>query len=314
MLALRSALPRVLRPVVRVRAASSSFVQPSERPASVGVSFAKDAAGSLPGVDVIAVAVRAADVNGVSWTAWDELLGGGLSSLAREAAEDGAAWDAGKALSGRVSLGGSSKRLFLFGLGQAAAGEKLKSFGAAAGAHAREAKAARMRLVVLGSEELSRDAVAAVVSGVNFGAFVDSRFKSKPAVRALSDVSFSQAVAFEGLDGVMRGASFASGTLLARQLVNAPPNVLTPAALAEAALQLARDSPDVLRCTVLGREECEERGMGAFLGVSAASDEPPKFIHLTYTPPGGAAEGAQTIALVGKGLTFDSGGYNLKGA
>ena len=53
--------------------------------------------------------------------------------------------------------------------------------------------------------------------------------------------------------------------------------------------------------------------MGSYLGVSEASDEPPKFIHLTYRPAGGAeATGNKVIALVGKGLTFDSGGYNLK--
>ena len=50
--------------------------------------------------------------------------------------------------------------------------------------------------------------------------------------------------------------------------------------------------------------------MGSFLGVAEASDEPPKFIHLTYRPAGAAAN--KVVALVGKGLTFDSGGYNIK--
>ena len=50
--------------------------------------------------------------------------------------------------------------------------------------------------------------------------------------------------------------------------------------------------------------------MGSFLGVAEASDEPPKFIHLTYRPAGSAAN--KVVALVGKGLTFDSGGYNIK--
>lgn len=52
--------------------------------------------------------------------------------------------------------------------------------------------------------------------------------------------------------------------------------------------------------------------MGAYLGVSQGAIEPPKFIHLTYTPEGGVAEGGKKVALVGKGLTFDSGGYNIK--
>ena len=62
---------------------------------------------------------------------------------------------------------------------------------------------------------------------------------------------------------------------------------------------------------VLEKAECEALGMGSYLGVSEASDEPPKFIHMTYRAPGSTA-GIKVIALVGKGLTFDSGGYNLK--
>jgi leucyl aminopeptidase len=60
---------------------------------------------------------------------------------------------------------------------------------------------------------------------------------------------------------------------------------------------------------VLEAEECAALGMGCFLGVAEASHEPAKFIHLTYSPPGKASK---KIAIVGKGLTFDSGGYNLK--
>jgi len=60
---------------------------------------------------------------------------------------------------------------------------------------------------------------------------------------------------------------------------------------------------------ILEEAECRAMGMGAFLGVSEASDEPPKFIHLTYTPAGGYEK---KVAVVGKGLTFDSGGYNIK--
>ena len=60
---------------------------------------------------------------------------------------------------------------------------------------------------------------------------------------------------------------------------------------------------------MLERSDCEAKGMGAFLAVSQGSDLPPKFIHLIYRPAG---EVKRRVALVGKGLTFDSGGYNLK--
>lgn len=60
---------------------------------------------------------------------------------------------------------------------------------------------------------------------------------------------------------------------------------------------------------ILEKADCEKLGMGSYLGVSEASDEPPKFIHLTYK---GAGSDLKKVAVVGKGLTFDSGGYNLK--
>jgi leucyl aminopeptidase len=100
-----------------------------------------------------------------------------------------------------------------------------------------------------------------------------------------------------------------AGVELARQLVAAPPNVATPQHLADTAAQIAQTYG--LELKVLERSDCEALGMGAFLGVAQGSDLPPKFIHLTYRPSGPAQ---RKVALVGKGLTFDSGGYNLKTA
>ena len=100
-----------------------------------------------------------------------------------------------------------------------------------------------------------------------------------------------------------------SGVELARELVAAPPNVVTPAALAESAATIARDFG--LQLKVLERADCEALGMGSYLAVAQGSDLPPKFIHLTYSPQG---EVKRRLVLVGKGLTFDSGGYNLKTA
>jgi leucyl aminopeptidase len=91
--------------------------------------------------------------------------------------------------------------------------------------------------------------------------------------------------------------------------VAAPPNVVTPAALADTAADIAREFG--LELKVLERSDCEALGMGSYLAVAQGSDLPPKFIHLTYRPQGGAD---RRLVLVGKGLTFDSGGYNLKTA
>ena len=92
-------------------------------------------------------------------------------------------------------------------------------------------------------------------------------------------------------------------------MVAAPANAVTPITLAETAQQIASDHG--LQIEILEQEDCEKLGMGAFLGVAKASDLPPKFIHLTYKPEGTPK---RKLAIIGKGLTFDSGGLNIKGA
>jgi leucyl aminopeptidase len=98
---------------------------------------------------------------------------------------------------------------------------------------------------------------------------------------------------------------------LARELVAAPANVATPDKLADTAADIAR-APG-FNLNILEREQCESLGMGAYLGVAQASDLPPRFIHLAYQPTTPAPEGnRRKLAIIGKGLTFDSGGLNLK--
>ncbi|MEA5410871.1 leucyl aminopeptidase [Synechococcus sp. BA-120 BA3] len=109
--------------------------------------------------------------------------------------------------------------------------------------------------------------------------------------------------------GLAHVAATCSGVELARQLVAAPPNKATPQALADEAAAIA--DAFGLQLKVLERADCEALGMGAYLGVAQGSDLPPKFIHLTLRPTG---EVTRRVVLVGKGLTFDSGGYNLKTA
>src|SRR5207245_3719896 len=108
-------------------------------------------------------------------------------------------------------------------------------------------------------------------------------------------------------EGAHRGEVFARATAYARDLINAPANELSPSDLARAAAQVAKERR--LAIQVHDRAECRRMGMGAFLGVAAGSAEPPKFIHVPYTPPG---RRQKRVALVGKGITFDSGGLDLK--
>ncbi len=105
-----------------------------------------------------------------------------------------------------------------------------------------------------------------------------------------------------------RGLAIAHGVELARDLGNLPGNVCTPTYLGERALQLAREFPEV-KVTVLERKEIEELRMGSFLCVAAGSEQPPRFIVLEYQ---GTPKKARPLVLVGKGITFDSGGISLK--
>ncbi len=98
----------------------------------------------------------------------------------------------------------------------------------------------------------------------------------------------------------------AEATAYARDLANEPPNVLYPETLAEEAERLAEAFGFEAR--VLGPEEIEALGMGAFLAVARGSAHPPRLIHLVYRPEAPR----RRVALVGKGLCFDTGGYSLK--
>lgn len=111
--------------------------------------------------------------------------------------------------------------------------------------------------------------------------------------------------------GMHKGAVFAEATNFARDLVNVPASDLTPKRIAEEAKKIGR-MPH-LSITVYGKSEIEKMGMGCYLAVARGSTESPYFIHLRYRPPS-RRRSQKRIALVGKGVTFDSGGLSLKTA
>jgi leucyl aminopeptidase len=105
--------------------------------------------------------------------------------------------------------------------------------------------------------------------------------------------------------------AISAGIKLAKDLGNTPPNICTPSYLAKHAKRMEYDFNQNLRCTVLETEDMEKLNMGGVLAVAKGSNEAPKFIVLDYK---GTDESVAPIALVGKGVTFDSGGISLKPA
>ena len=207
--------------------------------------------------------------------------------------------------------GAAARRLAVVGLGKE---DKYKTAGAAKlgralATMAKDQKAKSMAVAMPTTEpQLQQAAIEHTLLGLS----PDTRYKSGDEDENKPPPLVSLDLLGEVGDAVVsRARTVAAGVLLTKGLVGSPPNYLTPATMAATAEALAEQFP-TMTLKVLEREDCEALGMGAYLGVAQGSFEstPPKFIHLTYTPPSGAA--LKKVAIVGKGLTFDSGGYNIK--
>jgi leucyl aminopeptidase len=148
-----------------------------------------------------------------------------------------------------------------------------------------------------------------VAQGLELGTYAYDRFLSeaKPSSVTGATVIASDTAASEGTQA---GQIIAQAIGRARDLANGPAELVTPTFLATTAKEIVNAAGDAnVSLTVLDRAECEARNMGCYLGVAKGSDEEPRFIHLTYKPKG-ASKGR--VVLVGKGVTFDSGGYSIK--
>jgi leucyl aminopeptidase len=208
-------------------------------------------------------------------------------------------------------LGQTPANLILVGLGEAAEFHLTGLRNACATAARSSAKLGARQLGLLMPVESFGTAAAAgaMAEATRLGLYADQRFKSEAEPQHLPEAVTLLGLGAEGWEGLAHLDAICGGVELARQLVAAPPNVATPAALADIAAAIAQGFG--LELKVLERADCEALGMGAYLAVAQGSDLEPKFIHLTYHPAG---EVKRRVVLVGKGLTFDSGGYNLKTA
>ena len=161
-----------------------------------------------------------------------------------------------------------------------------------------------------GAGELGAAHAEALVAAVSDTLYIYRHTKpSAPAAAPVNKLTLlcSKADAKTVQQGLARGQAIAAGVNLAREFANRPANHCTPSYLADQAKKLGKEYG--LKVEVLDRKACEKLGMGSFLSVAQGSDEPLRFIVARYE---GAPKSQAPIVLVGKGITFDTGGISLK--
>ena len=157
------------------------------------------------------------------------------------------------------------------------------------------------------ADELGRAVAEGLIHGnYHYDKYLTDADRRPPAVKSAELCGGAAKAALQR--GLRRGEKTAGGVQLARDCVNEPPSSLTPTAMANIAKREAKRVG--LSCRVLSKPELTKLGMKALLNVSRGSAAPPKVVHLVYKPK--SKRGAKKIVLVGKGVTFDSGGLNLK--
>jgi leucyl aminopeptidase len=228
-----------------------------------------------------------------------------LSRLAADALKAGD-FDAkpGKMLQAYRSAGIGASRVLLAGCGDGA-GKRVHAAVQSAVGSLRTSGAKRLLIVL--PDRADDDAVRAAVAATAEASYVYVTTKSKPEGRELQRVTIAVADAPSRRAGFAAAKAAANGIEFARELGNLPPNVATPTRLGEEAKKLAKAHR--LQCEVLGPAQIARLGMGSFLAVAQGSEQQPRFIILTYR---GAGSGDAPLVLVGKGITFDSGGISIK--
>jgi leucyl aminopeptidase len=207
----------------------------------------------------------------------------------------------------------AARRVLLVGLGKpnGDAFDALREAAALGVQRAREVKAAQYALAVPSTADLSSAKVGqALAEGSLLGLYSYDTYKSGEPKFAVGTATLITAEANEELNaGVSVGAAIAAGVAVGRDLANRPGNDLTPARLAEAANAIGERFQ--MKMTVLDRAKLEAGGFGGILAVGQGSANEPRLIVMEH---GNKREGVPTICLVGKGITFDSGGISIKPA
>jgi len=154
------------------------------------------------------------------------------------------------------------------------------------------------------------DCAQMITEGTLIGAYKFSKYKTKkdddyegPAEFNIVEIDPDKLQRIN--EGLKKGKIIAEAVNYAKDLVNEPASFITPSKLAETAKSI-----NGIECKIIDSEEADQLGMGSYLAVAKGSSQSPKFIHMTYRP----ANTTKKIALIGKGITFDSGGLDIKPA
>ena len=207
-----------------------------------------------------------------------------------------------------------AKRVLLTGLGPKEEFDLEKWRGAAskAGQHIRNAGFKQFAFPIAKFDRFSEMELSeSFVTGLLLGLYQFNEFKTleRDKIKEIGEVTLlgekDEEIKLIG-EGLRIGEIISGAVCMARDLVNGPSNQVTPSLLAEKARQIAKDCG--MEIQVFDVSETEAMGMGAFVAVAKGSQEPGKFIVLEYNK----GKGLETIALVGKGITFDSGGISIK--
>jgi leucyl aminopeptidase len=258
--------------------------------------------------DLLALAVPEPGTLEGDAAAVDQHLAGRLSDAARA---DGFTGKRGRTVL-LHALDAPFRRVLLVGVGRGRDAEMVRRFAAVAARAGRDVRAKRIAIGVPADETAGKpdERVRAAAEGAGLAAYRFDRYRSREDAGPEEAVVLARGDRKALAEAVRRADVAVAATCRARDLVNEPANVVTPSALADMAREIA--ARDGLECRVIDLDGARDMGMGLFAAVAAGSEQPPKFIVLDYRPSSPAAP--RTVALAGKGITFDSGGYSIKTA
>jgi leucyl aminopeptidase len=258
--------------------------------------------------DLLAVAVFADRELGPGADEVDAAMGGSLREFMSETGFEGKPGDT-MVIPTNGTLGARAALLIGLGARSDITADGLRRAGAAIARRGAKVTTVATTLLDAAPESLERRVAAqALVEGVALGGYKFLRYKGEGKPSTLDSVRFIGRGGAHIRSAVDRGARIAQAVIWARDLVNEPADAKSPAEIAAQAKKLA--AANGLKVQVLAGAQLEKARLGGVIGVGKGSDRPPRFLTLTYEPAGANA----TLALVGKGVVFDSGGLSIKSA